>query len=527
MTTSDFPAPARPAVAWPAVTDRTVLVGVSVGFALPSILFAAALRPIPALLVLAGCLAALALVVGRTGHNAADPLAAPLRTGRLAGCIAFAAGLLLLGGETHLFFATRDWLIRDAVLADLVRFGFPAVYTINGGDYLLRAPLGMYLVPALVGQGLGLLAAHVAMLVQNALLLGATFYLLMTMGRGWPHVLIMVGFAGLTIVTTVLSLTLGPPRDALHWTRHTIDSWNVFFEYSGSVVQFFWVPNHALPGWWLATLMILQRRGAIDVSVLGVSVAILLLWSPLAILGVLPWLVWLAVTEWRGVILSRRTWAGAAAGLCFVPVAVYLVLGLDGIRRINEAPSEPELFWIVYVMFMLIQLPAAWVVLLGWRDVPREVRSLVAACIAMLVVLPFLSFGPSNDLVMRSSIPALTVLAFVFADSVVRNAGARTGRGLLLVAITVLMLPSAMVEIGRAVLVKPYRISDCTLPEASVASGTTGIPGAYVAPVGQVPGWLIATDGRPAVAARARTCWPDLPNTAPPPRPSATPAPGT
>ena len=65
--------------------------------------------------MLAGCLAALALVVGRTGHNAADPLAAPLRTGRLAGCIAFAAGLLLLGGETHLFFATRDWLIRDAV----------------------------------------------------------------------------------------------------------------------------------------------------------------------------------------------------------------------------------------------------------------------------------------------------------------------------------------------------------------------------------------------------------------------------
>jgi hypothetical protein len=524
MTTSDFPASARPAVAWPAVTDRTVFVAVSGGFVLPSILFASALRPMPGLLVLAGCLAALALIAGRSETG---PLAAPLRARRLCGCIAFAVAILLLGGETHLFYPTRDWQIRDAVLADLVQFGFPAVYTINGGDYLLRAPLGMYLLPALVGQGLGLLAAHVAMLVQNALLLGATFYLLMTMGRGWPHVLIMVGFAGLTIVTTVLSLTLGPPRDALHWARHTIDSWNIFFEYSGSVVQFFWVPNHALPGWWLATLMILQRRGGIDVAVLGVSVAILLLWSPLAILGVLPWLVWLAVTEWRSVVLSRRTWAGAAAGVCFLPVAVYLVLGLEGIRRINEAPSEPELFWIVYVMFMLIQLPAAWVVLLGWRDVPREVRSLVAACIAMLVVLPFLSFGPSNDLVMRGSIPALTVLAFVFADSVVRNAGTRTGRGLLLVAITVLMLPSAMVEIGRAVLVPSYPISDCTLHEATIETGFTGVPGAYVAPVSQVPGWLMATDGRPAVAARVRTCWPDLPNTAPPPRPSATPAPGS
>jgi hypothetical protein len=378
-----------------------------------------------------------------------------------------------------------------------------------------------------VGQGLGLLAAHVAMLVQNALLLGATFYLLMTLGRGWPHVLIMVGFAGLTIVTTLLSLAFGPERAGPFWVRNTLDSWNVFFEYSGSVVQFFWVPNHALPGWWLATLMILQRRGGIDVAVLGVSVAILLLWSPLAILGVLPWLLWLAVTEWRGVLRSRRTWAGAVAGLCFVPVAVYLVLGLEGVGRINEAPSEPALFWIVYVVFMLVQLPAAWVILVGWRDVPRDLRSLVAACIAMLVVLPFLSFGPSNDLVMRGSIPALTVLAFVFADTVMRQAGTRSGRGLLLVAITVLMLPSALVEIGRAVLIPPYRISDCTLPEASVASGTTGIPGAYVAPVGQVPGWLLATGERPAIAARTRTCWPDLPHADSPPRPSAAPLQGS
>ena len=517
MTTSDFPLRARPAIAWPAVTNRTVLVTVSAGFVLPSMLFALALKPLPALLVLAGCLAALALIAGRSGSDV-GPLAAPLQAGRLLGCIAFAVAILLLGGETHLFYPTRDWLIRDAVLADLVQFGFPAVYSIKGADYLLRAPLGMYLLPGVVGQGLGLFAAHVAMLLQNALLLGATFYLLMASGRGWLHVVIMVGFAGLTVVSTLFGLTFSPPRDIMFWARHTIDSWNIYFEYSGSIVQFFWVPNHALPGWWLATLMILQRRGSIDVAVIGVSVAALMLWSPLAILGVLPWLVWLAVTDWRAVVLSRRTWAGVGSGLCFMPIAVYLLLGLEGIRRINDAPSDPAIFWNVYVWFMLIQLPAAWLLLQSWRDVPRELRSLLAVCIATLIVLPFLSFGPSNDLVMRGSIPALTVLAFVFGDSVLRSVELRTDRRTGFIVIAVLMFASAAVEISRAVLLPTYRISDCTLHEASIETGTSGVPGAYVAPVSQVPGWLLSTDGRPVAVAKKRNCWPDMPDISDPVR---------
>jgi len=518
MTTSDFSVRARPAIAWPAVTDRTVLVAVSAGFTLPSILFAAALRPVPAVLVLAGCLAALSLIAGRSGSDA-GPLAAPLRAGRLAGCIAFAACLLLLGGETHLFYPTRDWLIRDAVLADLVRFGFPALYAIDGADYVLRAPLGMYLLPALVGQGLGLFAAHVVMLLQNALLLGGTFYLLMTLGRGWPHIGIMVGFAGFPILIAPLGFALGHRRDATYWAGHTLDSWNIFFEYSSSVTQFFWVPNHALPGWWLAALLILHRRGGIDVSVLGVSVAILLIWSPLAILGVLPILVWLAATDWRTVLLARRTWAGAAAGMCFIPVAAYVALALGSIQRINETPFDPVLFGLIYTVFILIQLPAAWILLLTWRDVSPGLRSLVAICIVPLLVLPFLSFGPSNDLVMRASIPLLTVLAFVYGDTVLRSLEHRSVRTVLLVASTLLMLPSAMVEIGRAIAVPTYRISDCTLTEASIASGTDVVPAAYMAPVSAVPGWLLATAERPIAAARVRSCWPDRVETDPAIRP--------
>jgi hypothetical protein len=88
----------------------------------------------------------------------------------------------------------------------------------------------------------------------------------------------------------------------------------------------------------------------------------------------------------------------------------------------------------------------------------------------------------------------------------------------MLIVITVLMFASAVVEISRAVLLPTYRISDCTLHEASIETGFTGVPGAYVAPVSQVPGWLLATGGRPAVVPRARSCWPDMPDISDPVR---------
>ena len=68
-------------------------------------------------------------------------------------------GLCLLGGQGHLLYAAEDWLIRDAVVADLSASALPA-YAWNGATWVLRAPLGMYLLPGALGRLAGLGAAH-------------------------------------------------------------------------------------------------------------------------------------------------------------------------------------------------------------------------------------------------------------------------------------------------------------------------------------------------------------------------------
>ncbi len=84
-----------------------------------------------------------------------------------AACAVAAFALTTIGGEGRLFPATADWLIRDAILHDLVQQAWPFAYRIDGKDWTLRAPLGMYLIPALCGKLAGLFAAHLALWAQN------------------------------------------------------------------------------------------------------------------------------------------------------------------------------------------------------------------------------------------------------------------------------------------------------------------------------------------------------------------------
>ena len=210
-----------------ALTDRAIVLVVSAVFVLPSALFALAMRPLPALCVAGGCTAALALIATVRPNASCGQLAQPVRWMRLIGACAFAAILLLLGGETHLFYPTSDWLTRDAVLADLIAHGTRVGYRIGDTDYLLRAPLGLYMVPALVGRAFGSLAAHVALLMQNSVILGATFYLLSQMGRGSIHLLILVLFAGVSIVGLIIRHAYGATDGALpYWLLVGLDSWH-------------------------------------------------------------------------------------------------------------------------------------------------------------------------------------------------------------------------------------------------------------------------------------------------------------
>ena len=207
------------------LTCRHVVIAGSAIFLLSNALIVPGLAPAAGAMVLIGCAASLWIVARATAGDQAGLLAARVEPRTLVLCGGLAVALCVLGGEGHFFFANYDWLNRDAVLADLVRQRFPVSYAYEGSAYVLRAPLGMYLIPAAVGKLLGLHAAHLALLTQNATILALTLVLVAAAapGRRLIFLAVFVTFTGVEIVGSVVNAaTKGPACPGGRCTRTSI-----------------------------------------------------------------------------------------------------------------------------------------------------------------------------------------------------------------------------------------------------------------------------------------------------------------
>jgi hypothetical protein len=481
---------------------------------LPNALFAlSALRPIPAIIVLGGCLGVGAVTWRWKGKG--EFLSASLDVKLLGSCLAAGFALCVLGGEGHFFYANSDWLTRDGVLADLVRDGTTPLYQYGGQDYYLRAPLGMYMLPAMIGRIFGLFSAHMTLLATNALIFGAILYLASSLAGARPIVIlaIMIGFGGLDIIGELMARAASLRNGDL--TNQKMEWWSMAFvpetmlQYSGHVTQLFWAPNHTAPGWFIAVLVLLRSRKEISVSILVACCAMLVLWSPLSVLGAVPFIVVLMICASRREVASPESLLAAATGLCFLPIALYLVMGSGAVA--HGWMIDIDGFVRIYPLFLLIEIPQATVLLYTWRKIETADRIPLAVAIVTLCLLPFYGFGPNNDLVMRASIPALFLVAFSFAR--VAIATRRDGSVLPTIIACIVLISAAtpLAQVKQA-FAGNFAISDCNLLTIWQSTEPVPFPSNYLAPEASMPRWLIAREAPPEpLRLEYRDCWPGHP----------------
>jgi len=492
---------------WP--TNGALLLLCAALFLLPNMIFALTLgNPAGAVILIAGAICA---AVAWRGDAATEPrlLSAPidLRAFALSACLALA--LCLLGGEGHFFYAPPDWLVRDAVLSDLVGRGYPVAYRYDGHDYLLRAPLGLYMTPMVVGRMFSLAAAHEALLAQNALILSIILYFVAQLAnaRRLPVVLLFVAFSGLDIVPVIGAEAMHLWRSGELFPFSHIEWWNKQVQYSSHVTQLFWVPNHMLPGWWFATLTLLHVRREVGLSLLLASFATLLFWSPLSVLGAVPFLALFGLEQLPRRVFARGNLIAAAGALLFLPVALYLTIDAGEVP--HRFLFEIEGFAALYLMFLVIEIPHAGIVAVAWRKIDACDRRIVALAVAALVAIPLYMFGPSNDFAMRASIPALFLLAFAFARIAALTPRDNERLATAISVVALLGFATPMVEF-RMAFTPPYAISDCNLLSAWKKADPTVWPANYLARIEKVPAW-IAKAGEERLAIESRVCWPDHP----------------
>lgn len=385
-----------------------------------------------------------------------------------------------IAGTGHFFYANRDWIIRDAVLNDLSVTAWPTVYALGktASSYLvLRAPIAYYLPAAAIGHLTSPLVASYALYAWTALgwglVLTLTCSLFKTCRQHIACILIMTVFSGMDWLGHIWSSgTI--PQSSVH-----IEWWMKFIQYSGNTTLLFWVPNHALPAW-IGILLILRHWQAPQLARLTPLLATAIpLWSPFAAIGLFPFFL-LGIHWKRDAKLVFSPHSGLPFVVLFLLTALYIGMDAEQIPhgwRISMVASNAKFIY-RYSLFCLLEFAILALVLA--RIVPVHRTLLIAVLI--LAALPFYYYSIHNDLGMRASIPALTVLAITSIKAM--DFQQITRWHLLLIGILAVGALGSMQEVKRAFLVPAWNYRSESLPDAILSerpTATNRFPQSYLA----------------------------------------------
>lgn len=479
-----------------AVGGGTILGMIAAWLACDQLLLLAYLGIASPVLVVPGLVGAIWLtLLIRRGASALGPI--PFS--RLALCLLAALVVLVLGGEGRLFYANIDWQVRDAVLRDMAVNPWPFAYLVDGTPTLLRAPIGMYLLPALAWKAGGAAFGTAVLVAQNTILIGSLLALgsvLFETTRGRILALLtMLAFGGLDIVGQAISQQ--PMIDHL-------ESWDPGLQFSSTLTLAFWVPQHAFAGWLAGLLYALNRTGRIRLGTFLAVIPLTALWSPLAMIGALPWaaLAGLSALFERRLSLSDILIPALATALVLPGLAFLAAAGDDvGLRAYPIVP-------VLYALCIAVEV-VPWVV----AAIARHNRSpfglsapLLAA--AVLVILPFIQIGWSIDFMMRAAIPAQTVLGLIISDHLARTARWQTpGWHWFIAAMLALASVTGLHEIRRALTYPAVGGGTCTFFKAWDQEFLHYPKSSYLAPLPKTPRWLVGKDLTLVPIKEPARCW--------------------
>lgn len=384
--------------------------------ALPGLIFLSGwLRPAAAIPMLAITLVAMVQFLRRDDMRWSMPQSPG--AGVVIVLVAFAWSSL--GGAGHFFAANSDWLMRDKVLGDLTFSAWPPAYSVvDGHPHILRSAIGFFLPAAVVGKLAGIASVDLALYAYAAL--GCSLFLLLLPLPTRPCSLLLVlllvaiffsGMDFLGIVLTMGSLPIFPLR--LEW-------WGPF-SYPSLTGQVYWAPNHAIPLLLVTSLFYRHWGHRAWPALFLILLPLTVIWSPFVVTGILPFLA-LATLRWF--VLGQRFsdsrvtfWQVTAASLMTWLTVRLMTLGIAAIpgAPTTEVAPNPDDLIPDYILFILMEF--AILALLLARKLQHSHGLFWLAC-AILALLPVYRYGPTNDTMLRLSIPCMVFLLLITLDQI-------------------------------------------------------------------------------------------------------------
>ncbi len=376
-------------------------------------------------------LIALVCCVWHTHKQRATPLPQPLY--RYWPMLVVVTGLVYGGIWSP--FNYWDWQKHFAIFNLLIDHTWPPHIELAGQEYFLRYGLGWYLVPALMARWVGTVALTPTMFLWT--LLGTCLALLLGLRdlRKWWHLslatLVFFFFSGLDLIGALSVKNLASEPLSPHWLQW----WSVWGQIAPNLFGVTWVPQHAIPAWLGACLVLAERHLAVRYGAL--LLAAVALWSPFAAIGLAPFFLWALCKEGYRTALTLPNLV--LAPLLLVPLLFYFSRGAG---QIPFTLAMPTVTLSSLLLFALLEFALAVALILACN--PRRNQGLLLTIFMSLVALISVRFGMHNDLLMRGSIAAICVLALLSSRALLlnhRSPRMLVNKGLLVIYLGVAAIP--------------------------------------------------------------------------------------
>ncbi|NBO39106.1 hypothetical protein EBU99_11045 [bacterium] len=407
-----------------------------------------------------------------------------------------------LSGTGGIGFQNTDYAASNALLKDLIENPWPLQMK---GNIPLVYYVSYYLPAALIGKLTNWTIANLFIFIWTFVGLSLVWSVLClalkltTLSRAKLTfaAFIFILFGGWDILGAALTYSSEILTPGTH-----IEWWASIGQFSSNTTLLFWVPQHVIAPWLMTSLLLLLlHRGIGHKSVLFLA-ACAFLWSPIACLGLLPFIAALFVRD----IFTDKGANFLSSANFFVPPFVallgFLFYSSNAFNFPNEWQFSHPNFWRNYSLLFLFEiLPIAVPFLVQHRkakiflneinlppplNLSRMEKLFGWIALLSLVILPFYKMGIMNDLCMRASIPGLFIL-MSFWLRVFRKEFTFEYIPLAAVFIcTILGAGSAVSEIYRSFANYDVKIPDArsvgsllTNPENSVIEQRAGNPNAF------------------------------------------------
>ena len=323
------------------------------------------------------------------------------------------------------FGRTQDWdVMRNDLLSTLTKHSWPVTHVFTDGSavWSMRHYLGFYLPGPFAGKlagnnlGVTLFATGIWMFlgVWIALMLVQKIFGVFGL-RKYLALPLFIAFSGLDAIGSRIQGTLSLRPSNLINGGH-IEWWAEKYQFSSNTTLLHWVPQHALPSWIGALLVIHIVRSRQNLYLLPIISLSALLWSPFAAVGItlLALLLLFSAGETSIFFASIRKLPLLIISLFVigVPLLAFLQSGTSDIPR-SLLLSSGSFTHNAKILFQFISLEFGIVAALSAFIVRQRLRENMFISIGLLLVL-MIVVGLYNDFAMRVS-PALLVVIFINA----------------------------------------------------------------------------------------------------------------